>query len=100
MLDQVRRWDRVLSDGEQQGLAFARALLHAPRWVIIDEALETLEDDMSQRVSEVFIKDLAHTGVIYIGHTAARNHLFERVLHLVKDPEGHCLVAQRTLDTA
>ena len=100
MLDQVRPWDRVLSTAEQQGLAFARALLHAPGWMIIDEVLETLEEDMIQRVNEVFVKDFANTGIIYIGRTAARNHVFERVLHLVKDPEGRCLVAQRTLHAA
>ena len=43
MLDQLRRWDRVLSEGEQQSLAFARALLHAPPWLLIDEALDTLD---------------------------------------------------------
>ena len=45
LLDQVRRWDQELSDAEQQCLAFARALLHAPPWLLIDEALETLHED-------------------------------------------------------
>ena len=37
MLDQSRRWDRILGDGEQQSLAFARAVIHAPPWLLIDQ---------------------------------------------------------------
>ncbi|MGO9514747.1 MAG: ABC transporter ATP-binding protein/permease [Steroidobacteraceae bacterium] len=97
MLDQSRRWDLVLGEGEQQSLGFARALLHAPPWMLIDEALETLDPDTRRRVGEVILEDLAHTGVIHIGRAAATDGLFGRVLHLVKDPEGRCLCAQRTL---
>ena len=39
----------------------------------------------SQRVIDIFAKDLAHAGIIYIGRTDA-HHFFSRVLHLVKDP--------------
>ena len=37
LLDQSRRWDRILSDVEQQSLAFARAVIHAPHWLLIDQ---------------------------------------------------------------
>jgi putative ATP-binding cassette transporter len=93
LLDQTRRWDRELSDGEQQTLAFARALLHAPPWLIIDEAMDTLDDDTLRRITEAFDKDLPATGIIHIGRPAAQGHLFRRVLHLVKDTEAHRLAA-------
>ncbi|MGH6945577.1 MAG: ABC transporter ATP-binding protein/permease, partial [Geminicoccaceae bacterium] len=44
-LDQVERWDRKLSLDEQQRLAFARLLLHKPRWVFLDEATAALDDE-------------------------------------------------------
>src|SRR5271157_161008 len=88
MLDQSRRWDRILGDGEQQSLAFARAVIHAPPWLLIDEVLDTLDDDTRRIVSDVIVKDLAGSGVIHIGHTALHSDLFARVLHLVKDPEA------------
>ena len=88
MLDQARRWDRTLHEGEQQSLAFARAVIHAPRWLLIDQVLDSLDDDTRRRVSEVIVKDLAGSGVIHIGRTTPRNDLFGRVLHLVKDPEA------------
>ena len=43
LLDESQRWERDLSDAEQDSLAFARTLLHAPAWLIIDQALETLD---------------------------------------------------------
>ena len=88
MLDQSRRWDRILGDGEQQSLAFARAVIHAPPWLLIEEVLDTLDDDTRRRVSDVIVKDLAGSGVIHIGHTTLHSDLFGRVLHLVKDPEA------------
>jgi putative ATP-binding cassette transporter len=86
MLDVVRRWDRELSEDEQQTLAFARMVLHAPPWVLIDEVLDALEEDARRDILDIFVKDLAHTGVIHIGRADARDHLFSRVLHLIKDP--------------
>ena len=88
MLDQARRWDRILHEGEQQSLAFARAVIHAPRWLLIDQVLDGLDDDTRRTVSDVIVKDLAGSGVIYIGSSTVRSDLFDRVLHLVKDPEA------------
>jgi putative ATP-binding cassette transporter len=85
MLDESRRWETVLSDGEHQSLAFARALLHAPAWLIIDEALEALEADAVPRVIELLSKELQQTGVLYIGRAGAHDGLFRRTLHLVND---------------
>jgi putative ATP-binding cassette transporter len=87
MLDAAHRWDRELSEDEQQILAFARLLLHSPPWVLIDEVLDSLDDDARQTILELFGKDLQHTGIIHIGRADAHDHLFSRVLHLVKDPD-------------
>ncbi|MBR1279800.1 hypothetical protein [Bradyrhizobium sp. AUGA SZCCT0283] len=35
-LDQVELWDKELSLGEQERLAFARLLLHKPGWIFLD----------------------------------------------------------------
>jgi putative ATP-binding cassette transporter len=96
LIDQARPWERVLSDAEQQALAFARILLHAPPWVVIDEALEALEDDTLRRVGEILRKELARTGVIYVGRASARDDLFDRVVHLTNRADGPRLAARRT----
>jgi putative ATP-binding cassette transporter len=85
LLDISKRWDRELNEDEQQRLAFATLLLHAPHWVLIDEVLDSLDDESLQRVSEVLRQDLARTGIIYIGRAEQQDGLFSRVVHLVKD---------------
>jgi vitamin B12/bleomycin/antimicrobial peptide transport system ATP-binding/permease protein len=98
MLDQSIRWDRILGDGEQQSLAFARAVIHAPPWLLIEEVLDTLDDDTRRRVSDVIVKDLAGSGVIHIG--SQHSDLFGRVLRLVKDPEARRLPLVGSLESS
>jgi putative ATP-binding cassette transporter len=92
LMDVSRRWDHELSEDEQQTLAFARVVLHAPPWVLIDEVLDSLDENARRCVLDLFAKDLPHTGVIHIGRADAHDHLFSRVLHLVKDPTLRRLV--------
>ncbi|MBV8741946.1 MAG: ABC transporter ATP-binding protein/permease [Sinobacteraceae bacterium] len=87
LLDTTRRWDRELSQDEQIGLAFARIALQAPNWLLIDDALGSLDDEAHGRIMDVFAHELAHTCVIHIGRaTQARDPLFTRILHLVQAP--------------
>ncbi|MDQ0470968.1 ABC transporter ATP-binding protein/permease [Labrys wisconsinensis] len=83
-LDRQARWDRELTEGEQQRLAFARLRLHKPRWVLIDEALDALDDDARQRVAAILRDDLPEAAIINIGRAEPHDRLFPRVLHLVK----------------
>ena len=88
LLDASRRWDRELSEDEQLGLAFARVLLQAPAWVLIDDVFGSLDGDTLERVIEVFGHELVRTGVVHIGGAQARDPLFARVVHLIKSPVG------------
>jgi putative ATP-binding cassette transporter len=86
MLDVDHRWDRELSEDEQQTLAFARVVLHAPPWVLIDEVLDSLDEGARRDILDIFAADLSHTGIIHIGRADGGDHVFSRILHLVKDP--------------
>jgi putative ATP-binding cassette transporter len=88
-LDMTRRWDRELSADEQLTLAFARVVLQAPPWILIDDTLRSLDGDALERVMDVFAHELEHTAVIHIGGGQARNPLFTRTLHLVKALPTH-----------
>src|SRR5262249_40477755 len=44
-LERSENWAQVLSGGEQQRLAFARALLNKPDWLFLDEATAALPED-------------------------------------------------------
>jgi vitamin B12/bleomycin/antimicrobial peptide transport system ATP-binding/permease protein len=87
LLEVTRRWDRELSQDEQLGLAFARIVLQAPPWLLIDDMLGSLDDEALERIIDIFSNELARTSVIHIGRAAqARDPLFHRVLHLIKSP--------------
>jgi putative ATP-binding cassette transporter len=86
LLDETHRWDWELSQDEQLGLAISRILLQTPPWVLVDGTFGTLDDDVLQRVIDVFSNELQHTGVIHIGGAGQAHLLFSRVLHLVKAP--------------
>ncbi|HEY8139410.1 MAG TPA: ABC transporter ATP-binding protein/permease [Methylocystis sp.] len=87
-LDREARWDKELSEPDQQGLAFARVLLHKPRWVIIDEAIGSLRAEARIKLFDIFEKELATTAVIYISGSQTEDKFFTRVLRLTKQPRG------------
>jgi putative ATP-binding cassette transporter len=98
-LDVTRRWDRELSQHEQQSLAFARIVLHAPEWLLMDDALGSLDDEALERITDVFEHELHRTSVIHIGRAAQAHHpLFSRVLHLVKAPTKPTVVPETPAD--
>ena len=86
-LDEDARWDQQLSEDEQQSLAFARAVLHAPAWILIDDLLEPLEADTLARVKQIFEQPLKRTGIIHLTHSTARDIFDSRIAHLRRDPE-------------
>ena len=97
LLDESRRWDHELNEDEQQAIAFARLLLHAPGWILVDEALDFIAMDTRERIREVFAHELVHSGVIYIGRADPKGDFFSRVLHLVNDPTSRRLARHRAV---
>ena len=89
LLDESRRWDRELSADEQLSIAFARIVLQAPPWVLIDNTFGSLDGDTLERIIDVFATELEHTSVIHIGSAQARDPLFSRIVHLVQAAPVH-----------
>jgi vitamin B12/bleomycin/antimicrobial peptide transport system ATP-binding/permease protein len=98
-LDRIARWERELTDDEQQCLVFTRILLHKPHWLVIDEALDSLEDDARKRIISLFKDKLEDAAIIYIGRPETKSHFFTRVLHLIKDPHGSCFIPDISVDS-
>ena len=70
-LQRIENWAQVLSGGEQQRLAFARALLNKPDWLFLDEATASLPEDAQNALYELLGKKLPATTVVSIGHRAS-----------------------------
>jgi putative ATP-binding cassette transporter len=71
-LDQSADWSTQLSGGEQQRVAFARALLEKPAWLFLDEATSNLDDTSQAELYELLTNRLKHTTIVSIAH---RNEL-------------------------
>ena len=76
-------WARVLSVGEQQRLAFARALLAKPRYLLLDEATSAL-DDANEQLLYAQLAGLSITPVSVSHHHAILKH-HHQVLSLAGD---------------
>ncbi len=70
-LAQPENWAQVLSGGEQQRLAFARALLNKPDWLFLDEATASLPEDAQAALYRLLKERLPATTVVSIGHRAS-----------------------------
>jgi len=70
-LERSENWAQVLSGGEQQRLAFARALLNRPDWLFLDEATAALPEDAQDALYRVLESKLPGTTLVSIGHRAS-----------------------------
>jgi putative ATP-binding cassette transporter len=70
-LERSENWAQLLSGGEQQRLAFARALLYRPDWLFLDEATASLPDADQDRLYRLLKERLPDTTLVSIGHREA-----------------------------
>ena len=87
-LDEDERWDRLMSLGQQQRLAFARVLLHRPRWVFLDEATAAMDEDNQRRVMSIFDEEVTDTSIVSIGHRPGLEAFHKRTMQLYGGPTG------------
>ncbi|MBS0537371.1 MAG: ABC transporter ATP-binding protein/permease [Proteobacteria bacterium] len=93
-LDDVDRWDQILSGGEQQRVSFARSLIHKPQWIFMDEATSALDEAGQENVMNLLIEELPETSIVSIGHRPGLEVFHTRELNLEpgKGSEGATLV--------
>ncbi|MDW8470220.1 MAG: ABC transporter ATP-binding protein/permease [Burkholderiales bacterium] len=92
-LAREENWAQVLSGGEQQRLAFARALLNRPDWLFLDEATSALPDEAGEALYRLLRERLPQTTIVSIGHRASLAALHDRVLAWREATQGPVLAA-------
>lgn len=90
-------WDRVLSGGEQQRLAFVRLFLHRPDIVVMDEATSALDTESQATIMARLGEQLPKTAVISVGHRPELEAFHERKLNLLRREGGARLSAGSVL---
>ena len=85
-LEEDAHWNRMLSLGEQQRLGLARALLHEPQYLFLDEATASLDEASEDALYRLLAERLKATTTVSIGHRSTLEAFHDG--HIVLDRDG------------
>jgi len=90
-LEEEAHWNRMLSLGEQQRLGLARALLHAPDYLFLDEATASLDEPSEAALYRLVAEQLPATTIVSIGHRSTLDAFHQRNITMVRDGDRFTL---------
>jgi vitamin B12/bleomycin/antimicrobial peptide transport system ATP-binding/permease protein len=90
-LTEQAHWNRMLSLGEQQRLGLARALLHAPQYLFLDEATASLDEAAEAALYRLIEEKLPATTIVSIGHRSTLEAFHQRNVAFTRDGDRFAL---------
>jgi putative ATP-binding cassette transporter len=90
-LEEEAHWNRMLSLGEQQRLGLARALLHRPDYLFLDEATASLDEPSEAALYKLLAEKLPDTTIVSIGHRSTLDAFHQRNISMVRDGDRFTL---------
>jgi vitamin B12/bleomycin/antimicrobial peptide transport system ATP-binding/permease protein len=90
-IEEEAHWNRMLSLGEQQRLGVARALLHAPDYLFLDEATASLDEPAEAALYKLLEQRLSHATIVSIGHRSTLAAFHKRRLAFTRDGDHYTL---------
>jgi putative ATP-binding cassette transporter len=88
-LDEEAHWNRMLSLGEQQRIGIARAILHAPDFLFLDEATASLDEPAEAALYRLLQQRLPAATIVSIGHRSTLAAFHKRRLTLTRVGERY-----------
>ncbi|MFD4839316.1 ABC transporter ATP-binding protein/permease [Achromobacter sp. NPDC058515] len=82
-LDEVQDWSRILSIGEQQRVAFARALYNRPAIVFLDEATSATDEGLEHALYSLLRAALPDSMLVSVGHRSTLDPFHSHRLDLL-----------------
>jgi putative ATP-binding cassette transporter len=99
-LAEEEAWPHILSQGEQQRLSIARAILAKPDILLLDEATSALDEPAEAKLYELLKQRLPSATFVSIGHRATLHSLHDSRLHLEPSADGLHKVKSVALSSA
>ena len=93
-LHEAAHWALALSPGEQQRIAFARALVQKPEWLFLDEATSALDEETEARLYALLRERLPGTTVVSVGHRSTLRAFHARRLVVTPNGTGSATVTE------